>query len=336
MKAIGYKSSQPIDHPQALLDIEVPKPIAKGRDLLVKVEAVSVNPVDTKIRIGVPPEGDSPKILGWDASGTVEAVGDDVELFTPGQKVWYAGALDRSGTNAEYHLVDERIVGQMPSTLSFKEAAAMPLTSITAWEMLFHRFGFVKESQGALLIIGAAGGVGSMMIQLAKKLTNLTVIGTASREATIEWVSSLGADYVINHHRSMTEELKGIGFEYVDSVASLTHTDKHLDEIVSIVAPQGRVGVIDDPGVLDVMPFKRKSVSIHWELMFTRSLFQTEDMIKQHEVLSKVALMVDSGELKTTISESFGTISAANLIRAHALIESGRSKGKIVLSGFEN
>ncbi len=293
-----------------------------------------MNPVDTKIRLGVSPEGNTAKILGWDASGTVEAVGDEVELFKPGQKVWYAGALDRSGSNAEYHLVDERIVGEMPSSLSFAEAAAMPLTSITAWEMLFHRFGFSKESQGTLLIIGAAGGVGSIMIQLAKKRTNLTVIATASRESTTEWVRSLGADHVINHHHSMAEQLKGIGFEYVESIASLTHTDKHLDEIVRIVAPQGRLGVIDDPDMIDIMPFKRKSVSIHWELMFTRSLFQTEDMIKQHELLNEVAGMVDSGDLKTTASENFGTISAANLIRAHALIESGKSRGKVVLSGF--
>ncbi|NWK55431.1 zinc-binding alcohol dehydrogenase family protein [Verrucomicrobiaceae bacterium N1E253] len=334
MKAVGYTQSLAVDQADALIDMDLPKPEAKGRDLLVKVEAVSVNPVDTKVRMRSVPEEGAYKVLGWDASGVVEAVGDGVADFQVGDKVWYAGALDRQGTNAEYHLVDERIVGQMPESLGFVESAAMPLTSITAWEMLFDRFGLTEDSGGTLLIIGAAGGVGSMMTQLAKRLTGLTVIGTASRENTVGWVKSLGADHVINHHQPFTRQLEKIGISSVDYVASLTHTGSHVAEIVECISPQGQFGLIDDPDELDVMPFKLKSVSIHWELMFTRSLFQTEDMHRQGELLNAVAEMVDAGDLQTTLAESFGSISASNLLKAHALLESGKSVGKIVLSGF--
>jgi len=334
MKAIGYLKSLPIDTAEALIDIELPKPVASGNDVLVRVEAISVNPIDTKIRRTVTPEGSEYKVLGWDASGIVDSVGENVTLFKPGDKVWYAGAINRSGSNAEYHLVDERIVAKMPESLSFVDAAALPLTSITAWELLFDRLNLSAESDGELLIIGAPGGVGSIMIQLAKKLTKLTVIATASRPETKEWVTSLGADHVIDHRKPLADELKLIGLDHVKYIASLTHTSDHLDAIIEIIAPQGRLGVIDDLETFDIMPFKRKSVSVHWELMFTRSLFETEDMVEQHKLLSTIAKMVDAGELQSTIASNFGTINADNLIRAHTLLESGKSKGKIVLSGF--
>ncbi|WP_458525627.1 zinc-binding alcohol dehydrogenase family protein [Onishia taeanensis] len=334
MKAVGYQQSLPVASPAALEDIELPTPEAKGHDLLVRVEAVSVNPVDTKIRQNVSPEGGEYKVLGWDAAGVVEAVGEDVTLFQPGDRVWYAGAVDRSGTNAQFHRVDERIVSKMPASLSFAEAAALPLTTITAWEMLFDRLQVAKENAGSLLIIGASGGVGSIMIQLAKRLTDLTVIATASRPETRAWAQELGADHVLDHRRSLVEELKATGLASVDYVASLTHTDEHLAEIAELIAPQGRLSVIDDPASFDIMPFKRKSVSVHWEFMFTRSLFQTADMIEQHRLLERVAAMVDRGELVTTLAEEFGTINAKNLLRAHAVLESGKGRGKLVLSGF--
>jgi zinc-binding alcohol dehydrogenase family protein len=334
MKAIGYQKSLPIDAPNALMDIELPKPAASGKDILVRVEAVSVNPVDAKVRMRAAPEGDDYKVLGYDAAGVVESVGENVTLFKAGDKVWYAGAINRSGTNAEYHLVDERIVSKMPESLSFTEAAALPLTSITAWELLFDRLGLTEESTGELLVIGASGGVGSIMVQLAKKLTNLIIIGTASRPETQEWVKDIGADHVIDHSKPLDSELKAIGFDTVKYVASLTNTDDHMAAIIEAIAPQGKMALIDDPAALNIMPFKAKSVSVHWELMFTRSLFQTDDMIEQHQLLANVAKMVDAGDIKTTLASDFGAINAENLIKAHALLESGKSKGKIVLTGF--
>ena len=334
MKAVGYERCLPVTEPQCLVDIELPKPVAVGRDMLVKVEAVSVNPVDTKIRKAVAPESDEFKILGWDVCGVVEAVGEQVTLFKPGDQVWYAGAINRSGCNAEYHLVDERIVAHKPASLDVVQAAALPLTAITAWEMLFDRFGLTEASEGHLLVIGAAGGVGSIMIQLAKKLTKLKVIATASRAESEQWVKALGADYVIDHQQAFAPQLQTLGLNHIEYVAGLTHTAQHLPAVVELIAPQGKFGVIDDPGTLDIMPFKRKSVSIHWEFMYTRSLFTTDDMIEQHHLLSKVATLIDSGVLKTTLAQHFGAISAANLIKAHTLIESAQSRGKIVLSGF--
>lgn len=334
MKAVGYQQSLAIDSPDALMDIELPKPSASGKDILVRVEAVSVNPVDAKVRMRAAPEGNDYKVLGYDAAGVVESVGEDVTLFKAGDKVWYAGAINRSGSNAEYHLVDERIVSKMPESLSFTEAAALPLTSITAWELLFDRLGLNAESTGELLVIGASGGVGSIMVQLAKQRTNLTIIGTASRPETQEWVKNIGADHVIDHSKPLNEELKAIGFDTVNYIASLTNTDDHMPAILEAIAPQGKMALIDDPTEFNIMPFKAKSVSVHWELMFTRSLFQTADMIEQHKLLANVANMVDAGEIKTTLASDFGTINADNLKKAHALLESGKSKGKIVLTGF--
>ncbi|MDU9410622.1 zinc-binding alcohol dehydrogenase family protein [Pseudomonas sp. zfem001] len=338
MKAVAYYQSLPADHPEALQDVQLDAPTPGPHDLQVEVRAISVNPVDTKIRQGVAPENGAAKVLGWDATGVVKAVGSEVSLFQPGDRVFYAGAIDRAGANSELHLVDERIVGHMPSSLSFAEAAALPLTAITAWELLFERLqvaeGSVDQGQ-SLLIVGAAGGVGSILTQLARRLTGLTVIGTASRPETQAWVRELGAHHVIDHSKPLSEELARIGIGQVTHVASLTQTDQHYTQLVESLEPQGRLALIDDPlQPLDVMQLKRKSLSLHWELMFTRSLYQTEDMIEQHRLLDRVSDLVDSGVLKTTLGEHFSTINAANLRRAHALLESGKAKGKIVLEGF--
>jgi zinc-binding alcohol dehydrogenase family protein len=337
MKAIGYRQSLPIDHPDALIDVEQSVPVATGHDLLIDVHAVSVNPVDTKIRRFVAPDADTIKVLGWDAAGIVRAVGDQVRLFKPGDRVMYAGALLRQGTNSEQHLVDERIAGRAPNSIDFAAAAALPLTTITAWELLFDRLQIPQEQSGkpgTLLIIGAAGGVGSIMLQLARQLTNWTVVGTASRPATRQWALDLGAHHVIDHTQPLSEQLQRIGIAQVDCVASLTHTDLHLPEIVASLKPQGKLALIDDPDSLDIKLLKRKSISLHWEFMYTRSMFETPDMIEQHHLLNRVAQLIDAGVVRSTVTEHFGTINAANLRRAHALIESGSARGKIVLSGF--
>ena len=342
MKAIGYKEPGDISRADSLMDIVLPKPIATGRDLLVEIKAISVNPADTKIRSNVvsnPVDGDDYKILGYDASGIVHAVGEDVTLFNVGDEVYYAGSIARPGTNSELHLVDERIVGCKPKSLDFAQAAALPLTAITAWEMLFDRFGIApskRPTDKSLLIIGAAGGVGSIMTQLARRLTPLTVVGTASRTETQNWVKELGAHHVIDHSKPIAEELARIDIPAVDYAVSLAQTMVHLDQVVSAIAPQGKFGLVDDPAVIDIAPFKTKSVSVHWEMMFTRSLFTTNDMIGQHELLTEVAQLVDAGVIRTTLAERFGTINAANLKRAHALIETGKARGKIVLEGWED
>ncbi|WP_439859756.1 zinc-binding alcohol dehydrogenase family protein [Pseudomonas sp. MBLB4136] len=338
MKAIAYYQSLPATNADALQDVQLAEPTPGPRDLLVAVKAISVNPVDSKIRNKVAPENGEAKVLGWDASGIVQAVGSEVTLFQPGDRVFYAGAIDRAGANSELHVVDERIVGHMPKTLGFAEAAALPLTAITAWELLFERLQVAEGKAGlgqSLLIVGAAGGVGSMLVQLARKLTGLTVIGTASRPETQAWVRELGAHHVLDHSKPLSEELKRIGIDQVTHVASLTQTDQHFDQLVAALAPQGRLALIDDPvQPLDIMKLKAKSLSLHWELMFTRSLFQTDDMIEQHRLLERVAGLIDGDVLKTTLGEHFGRIDAANLRRAHALLESGKAKGKIVLEGF--
>ena len=337
MKAVGYHESLPITEARSLLDLELPDPRPDGRDLLVRIEAVSVNPVDTKMRMRSTPATGEAAVLGWDACGVVVETGAEATLFQPGDEVWYAGSIARPGTNSELHLVDERIVGRKPGSLDFAQAAALPLTSITAWELLFDRLGVApgkRYGDQSLLIVGAAGGVGSILTQLAHRLTGLRVIGTASRPATVEWVHSLGADEVIDHGRPLSEELRRVGIPNVTHVASLTKTDLHFPEIVEALAPQGRLALIDDPGPIDIGQLKRKSLSLHWELMFTRSLFETADMIAQHRLLDEVAELVDVGVIRTTVGEHFGSINAENLKRAHALVESGRSRGKIVLEGF--
>jgi len=335
MKAIVYtQHGLPIDDPKALVDTELPMPLAGPHDLLVEVRAVSVNPVDTKIRQGSAVS--EPRVLGWDASGIVRAVGANVTLFAPGDEVFYAGSIVRPGSNSQFQTVDERIVGKKPANLGFAEAAALPLTSITAWELLFDRLR-VPEGGGegkSLLIVGAGGGVGSILTQLARRLTKLTVIGSASRDATREWVTKLGAHHTVDHTRRMQPQLEELGFANVDIVISLTHTDRHYQDIIEALAPQGQLALIDDPATLDAVPLKRKSISLHWELMFTRSMFETADMVRQHELLNRVAAMIEDGTLTTTLGEHFGTINAANLRRAHALIESNRAIGKIVLENF--
>lgn len=339
MKVIGYSKSHPADHSEALIDAEQERPVPGPRDVLVEVKAIAVNPVDTKIRQRAEPEAGQLKIIGWDAAGVVTAVGDDVTLFHPGDEVWYAGDLTRAGCNAEYQLVDERLVGRKPRTLSFAEAAAMPLTTITAWEMLFDRLQVPVKGNARLLITGAAGGVGSIMIQLAKALTDATVIATASRTESKQWVKDMGADIVLDHSNSLVAELAAATTELTDvsHVASLTHTTEHFADLVTLLQPQGRFALIDDPTEpLDIMSMKQKSLSLHWEFMFTRSKFQTDDMEAQHALLNKVAEMVDAGQVKTTIGQHLGVINAANLKKAHQQLESAKTIGKLVLEGFDN
>ncbi|MGB5957229.1 zinc-binding alcohol dehydrogenase family protein [Pseudomonas sp.] len=335
MKAVVFQEAGlPIQNARSLFEADLPKPTPGARDLLVEVKAIAVNPVDTKVRARSTSQ--EIQVLGWDTVGIVREVGSDVSLFKVGDEVFYAGAIDRPGSYSEFHLVDERIVGQKPRSLDNASAAALPLTSITAWELLFDRLG-VQENGGkgqSLLVIGAGGGVGSILVQLARKLTQLTVIGTASRPETQSWVKELGAHHVIDHSASIPLQLENLKLNPVDYVISLTHTETYLAQIVEVLRPQGKLALIDDPAQLDVMPLKRKSLSLHWELMFTRSLYQTADMIKQHELLNRISELVDNGVIKTTIGEHFGKIGSDNLKRAHALIESGKAKGKIVLEGF--
>jgi zinc-binding alcohol dehydrogenase family protein len=337
MKAIGYYRNLPISDPESLVDLDLPEPVPGERDLLVEVHAVSVNPVDVKVRAGMAPEAGKPKVIGWDASGVVRAVGKDVTLFKSGDRVWYAGSLLRAGTNSQLHVVDERIVGRMPQTLDFASAAALPLTTITAWELLFDRLNVPEgtaPTDDTLLVIGAAGGVGSILVQLARKLTGLTVIGTASRPETAQWVKDLGAHHVIDHSKPLSEELRRIGFDGVNYIASLNQTDHHFEQIVASINPQGRLALIDDPELFDFRKLKMKSVSLHWEFMYTRSMFSTRDQIRQHELLNRVASLIDAGVLRTTLNETFGTINAANLRSVHELLETNRARGKMVLEGF--
>jgi zinc-binding alcohol dehydrogenase family protein len=337
MKAIGFYRPLPIDTPDALVDIDLPAPELQSRDLLVRVQAISVNPADVKLRAGVqPPQGEA-RILGYDAVGIVEATGPDARVFRKGDAVFYAGAIDRPGTYAELHAVDERIVGPKPASLDPAHAAALPLTALTAWELLFDRLGVPygsKISNDAILIVNGAGGVGSILTQMARRLTGLIVIATASRPESIAWCRQMGAHHVIDHHKPLEDGLKAIGIPLVRYVAGLTATDKHQKSIVAALAPQGALAMIDDPETFDVVPFKRKSLSVHWELMFTRSLYGTSDIEAQHRILSEVSALVDSGVLRSTFREDYGSINAANLKRAHAAVESGRSVGKLVLSGF--
>ncbi len=337
MKAVAYKIPGSIDREDSLVDVTLDKPAPGARDLLVAVEAIAVNPVDTKIRKSAAPEGGAWKVLGWDAVGRVAAVGASVQSFQHGDAVFYSGSLIRPGCNSEFHLIDERLAGHKPQSLSNAEAAALPLTAVTAWEMLFDRLDIRKTVPGAanaIVIIGGAGGVGSIAIQLVRALTDLTVIATASRPETQDWVKTLGAHHVLDHGKPLAGQVATLGLGAPAFVFSTTQTHLHLQDIIALIAPQGRFGLIDDPETLDVMGFKRKALSIHWELMFTRSLFQTADMDAQGKILEEVARLVDAGRLKTTLTEVLRPINAANLKKAHAILESGKAKGKIVLEGF--
>ena len=336
MKAIGYHQNLPVDQPHALEDLELPAPQTGPRDLLVRVKAVSVNPVDTKVRRNRAPKAGQPEVLGWDAVGVVEGVGPDVAGFQIGDRVFYAGSITRPGANSELHVVDERIVGKAPTSLEDAQAAALPLTAITAWELLFDRLR-VPHGGGAgqsLMIVGGAGGVGSILIQLARQLTQLKVIATASRPETRAWCLELGAHAVIDHSQPLAQALKDGGHGEVDYVAALTQTDKHYEQIVESLKPQGAIGIIDEAPVLDAMKLKSKALSLHWELMFTRPMYGTPDMAEQGKLLAEVAMLVDAGRVRTTAGAHYGTINAANLLRAHAFIESGKAQGKVVLEGF--
>lgn len=338
MRAVAYETPQPIAAPTSLIDVDLPEPAElRPHDLLVEVKAVSVNPADMKIRLGVTPPAGSRKVLGWDAAGIVRRVGPEATGFAIGDEVYYAGAIDRSGSNAELQAVDARIVAKKPASLDFAAAAALPLTAITAWEALFDRLTVDKPVPGAaraILIIGGAGGVGSIAVQLARQLTDLAVIATASRPETQAWVKELGAHYVVDHAKPLAAQIAALNIGAPACVFSTTNTEDHLKDIVDLLAPQGRFALIDDPKVLDINPFKRKSLSVHWELMFTRPLFGTADIAEQGKLLAEVARLVDAGKIRTTLAAHFGKINAENLKRADAAIETGRTKGKIVLEGF--
>ena len=338
MKAVALTRYLPIDDPQSLFDVELPVPTASGHDVLVRVEAISVNPVDTKIRSPKPQVEAEPKMLGDDAAGVVAAVGEHVTLFQPGDEVYYAGDVTRSGSNAQFQLVDERLVGRKPTTLDFAQAAALPLTAITAWELLFDRMPYSIDMEGntrSLLIIAGGGGVGSIAIQLARH-ADFTVIATASRTETADWCKSMGAHHVIDHRQPLAPQLESLGFKQVDAVLNLADTDRYWEVIGEIIAPLGHVGLIVEPsGLLKIGdPYKAKSVGIHWEMMFARPRFRTADMIEHHRLLGRVASLVDAGELRTTHTEPLGSINAANLREAHRRRESGTTIGKLVLAGW--
>ncbi|PWK35221.1 zinc-binding alcohol dehydrogenase family protein [Cupriavidus plantarum] len=338
MKAIGLTRYLSIADPQSLFDVELPRPEAAGHDLLVKIEAVAVNPVDTKVRAPKDKVEPSPRVLGWDAAGTVVAVGADVTLFKVGDPVFYAGSITRPGTNSEYHLVDERIAGHKPASLDFAHAAALPLTAITAWEALFDRLGVSEkgEHEGkSVLIIGGAGGVGSIGIQLAKVLAKLTVIATASRPESEAWVRKLGADHTIDHRGDIPAQLRTLGFENVDYILCFNDTDRHFKAMAEAIAPQGKIcSIVENSGPLAVGDLKSKSATFVWEFMFTRAMYGTPDMVAQHKLLNEVARLIDAGRLQTTLGENLGAINAENLRRAHAMLEGGQTIGKLVLQGF--
>lgn len=337
MKAVGFFQNHPLSHPEALVDVDVAEPTVGPDDLLVEVKAVSVNPVDTKVRAGGTVPANAPRVPGFDAAGIVRAVGASVQGFVPGDEVFYAGAIDRPGSNAQRQAVDARIVGHKPKRLSFADAAALPLTGITAWELLFDRLGVAPGGGGGqrLLVVGGAGGVGSMLVQIARQFTALTVIATASRPETVEWVTRLGAHHVVDHRRPLADELARLGVDGVHLVASLTQTEQHYPALVAALQPQGKLALIDDPKApLDIRALKGKSLSLHWEMMFTRSMFRTADIAEQGRLLDEVARAIDDGRLQGTRTRHFGVLSAATLRDAHAWIESGTAIGKGVLDGI--
>lgn len=328
MSAIGLYQGLPISDERSLQDLTLPAPRAEDHDLLVEVQAVSVNPVDVKTRLRSP-ASDQPRVIGYDAVGVVAAVGDAVTRFSPGDPVWYAGSIARPGTNARFHLVNENIVGHRPASLSDAEAAAMPLTAITAWEGLFDHLGLTADSAGFLLVIGAAGGVGSMVIQLAKALTGLTVIAVASREESARWVCELGADHVVG--RDFAADVSAIAPDGVDYVFT-SFTPTNLDAIAAAIKPRGHVVSIDSSGD-GIDALKPKSVSWHWEFMFTRPVHEPDDPY-QHEMLSELARLVDAGRVRSTLTTSLQPLDAATLRHAHALVESSTTIGKVVVSGW--
>jgi len=338
MKAIAFTTPLPIESTDSLVELDLPQPEPGPRDLLVNVKAVSVNPVDTKIR-GARHQGSAshetgkPRVLGWDAAGVVVGKGSDVTAFSIGDEVYYAGELERQGSNAEYQAVDERLVGRKPKSIGFAEAAALPLTSITAWELLFDRLGIREgETGSSVLVSGAAGGVGSILVQLARRLTNLTIIGTASRPETARWVSDMGAHHLLDHTNPLADQLQALQMSPVKYIVSLTATARNFPQLVEVLAPQGKIGLIDDPATLDVVPLKRKAASLHWEFMFARSMWRTPDMAQQGKLLNRISDLVDRGELRSTQTQTFSPIDVNNLKRAHAMVESGKTIGKVTLT----
>lgn len=341
MKAIGLTHYLPIDEPDALLDLTLPVPAApSGQDLLVQVQAVSVNPVDAKLRGAKPGEENPPRILGFDAAGTVVAVGPEVTAFEIGDEVYYAGDVTRPGCNAQLQLVDERLVGRKPTTLDFAEAAALPLTTLTAWELLFQRMPYQLDGRRnvgkTLLVIGGAGGVGSMAIQLGRH-AGFTVVATASRPQSVQWCEQMGATHVIDHRQPLATQLQALGISSVDAALNLANTDLYWQQLGELLAPQGHVGLIVEPaGELRIGdPYKAKCIGIHWEFMFARARFRTADMIEQHRILTRAASLIDAGELRTTLSERLGTIKAENLRQAHRQLEAGSTIGKLALEGWD-
>jgi NADPH:quinone reductase len=340
MKAIAVSQYLPTDHPHCFEAIDTEKPQATGQDLLVQVKAVAINPVDCKVRSSIKDKLDTPKILGWDAAGIVTEVGEETSLFQVGDEVYYAGSIMRPGSNSEYQVVDERIVGRKPQNLSFEEAAALPLTTITAWEALFERLGIETAKtdgnlQSKLLIINGAGGVGSIAIQLAKQIAGLEVIATASRGDTVRWCRQLGADQCINHHEKLLSGLAKIGVESVDYILCLNDTDQHWQNMSEVIKPQGKIcSIVGNQSPLDLNILKSKSVTFAWEFMFTKSQYNTPDIASQGQLLNRVSELVERGIIKTTFKENLGILNTANLAIAHSKLESGKVIGKLVLTGI--
>ncbi len=337
MIAIGYTGGKPLNDPQAFVQFEQETAEPKDRELLIDVRAISINPVDTKVRNNTSEPQNPPLILGWDAAGKVISVGPEAQLFKPGDKVFYAGSIDRSGSNSQFQIVDERIVGNMPKTLSFEEAAALPLTSITAWEALFDRLRIPKNKSGkSILIIGGAGGVGSIAIQLANKVAGLKVIATASRPETKKWCHDLGAHHVVSHHENIPNQLKAIGFETTDYALIFNDTDKNYPSAAEVIAPQGKIcSIVENQSSLDMGILKSKSASFHWEFMFTRPLYKTADMIEQHHLLNEISRLIDTKAIQTTVNQIMSPINVENIREAHNTLEKGRTIGKIVLKEWQ-
>ncbi len=337
MKAVALTRYLPISDPESLFDTELPKPVPANHDLLVRIEAVSVNPVDTKVRAPKEQVEKTPRMLGWDAAGIVEAIGPDVKRFKPGDEVYYAGDITHPGSNSEFQLVDERIVGHKPRPLTFAEAAAMPLTTLTAWEALFDRMHIDKHGANhdqSLLIISGAGGVGSIAIQLAR-WAGLIVIATASRPETQEWVTSLGANHVVDHRQHLPTQLGALNFACVHFIANFANTDIYWSVMAELIRPQGKIAcIVENKGPIDLNLLKSKSATFSWEFMFTRAMYQTSDMNAQGQILDEVAALIDAKKLRSTLTETLTPINAANLRQAHARLESGHTIGKLVLTGW--
>ena len=333
MKAIGFKTSQKIENKESLIEFNIQKPKAKDFDIVIKVSAVSMNPVDTKVRANAAKDIilDEPKILGYDAVGIVDEIGENITNFKIGDRVFYAGDVSKNGSNSQFQLIDSRIVALAPTSLKDDEAAALPLTSLTAWEAMFDRMNINKNDKKTILIIGGAGGVGSIATQIAKESTNLTVIATASREETISWCKKMGADYVVNH-KDLVNSVKNTGFETVDYIFNVANTEIHWDAMAELIAPQGKIcSIVDAEIPVDINKLKSKSVTFIWEFMFTRPMFNTNDIEKQGEILSEIATLVDGGKIKTTLSKTFQGFNVENIKDAHKLSESGKAIGKIAI-----